>query len=156
MSDRLVGLVLLLFSGFMYWQTFFFPKSAFAAFQEMGAEFFPRGILMGLGVLALALVVSGKGSLIPGWRPSTVRASLPKYRDVLISLTVYPVYVLAIGLIGFLPSTVVYLAGMQLLLKPRMGVKLLYVVAGSAIFAWAATELFQRYLNVVLPSGSLF
>ncbi len=156
MSDRLIGLLLAVISVFLYWQTYMFKQPPFAAFQTMGAEFFPRGILIGLVVLSLALLVRGEGSLLPNWSGSSVRAVAGRYREVSLTLLLFPVYALAIALVGFTYSTVVYLVVMQLILKPRGGLGLLYVVAGSVAFTWGLVTLFQGYLHVVLPAGSLF
>lgn len=156
MSDRLVGLVLLLFSGFMYLQTFFFKKAPFAAFEEMGSEFFPRGILIGLAIFSLILLMVGKGSLMPSWRMDSVRALFTRYREVVISLVLFPAYAFAIEKVGFAYSTVVYLIVMQMVLKRRKARELLLAVAGSAIFTWALVTIFEGYLQVVLPQGTLF
>ncbi|MHB0871170.1 MAG: tripartite tricarboxylate transporter TctB family protein [Chloroflexota bacterium] len=156
MSDRLIGLVLLVASGLFYWQTYFFKKAPFAQFEQMGSEFLPRGILIGLAILGLVLLVTGKGSLLPSWRLGSVRALFTRYREVLLSLLLFPVYALGISLVGFLYSTVVYLVVMQLVLRPRRGRGLLYTVVASLFFAWGLVTLFQGYLHVVLPSGTLF
>jgi hypothetical protein len=156
MSDRLIGLLLMVISGLFYVQTLFFKKPPFAAFQEMGADFFPRGIVIALAICGLALLVKGQGSLLPSWRLGSMRAGLGKYRDVLITLLLFPLYLVGVGLIGFTYSTVIYLVVMQLALYPRKGISLAYVVVGSAAFTWGAVLLFQNYLHVVFPSGSLF
>lgn len=156
MSDRSIGLMLLVISGFFYWQTLFFKRPQFAQFEQMGPEFFPRGILIVLALLSLALIVRGKGSLLPRWNLGSVRTLATRYRDVVLSLALFPVYVMGITLIGFLYSTMLYLVVMQSVLKPRKGLGLLLVVAGSVTFSWALVQLFQGYLHVVLPAGSLF
>ena len=156
MSDRLIGLVLLVITGLFYWQTYLFKKPPFAQFEQMGSEFFPRGILIGLAVFSLILLVKGQGSLLPSWRLGSVRALFTRYREVLISLLLFPAYALAIDLVGFLYSTVIYLIVMQLVLKPRWGRGLVYTVVGSAAFTWALVTVFEEYLHVVLPSGTLF
>ncbi len=156
MSDRAIGLLLIVVSAFFYWQTYFFKTPPFAAFQQMGAEFFPRGILIALGILGLALTIRGEGSPLPNWTVGRVRAALVRYREVILSLALFPLYGLSVGLIGFFASTVIYLIVMQLILRPRRGLGLLYVAAGSLAFTWALVALFQGYLHVVLPSGSLF
>ena len=156
MSDRLVGLMLLLVSAFFYWQTAFFKKPSFSQFEQMGPDFLPRGILIGLAIFSLILLMRGKGSLVPSWRTAQLRALFTKYREVVISLVSFPLYALAIDLIGFGISTVVYLVLMQWVLKPPKGLGFLYSIAGSAVFTWALVTVFQQYLHVILPSGSLF
>lgn len=156
MSDRLVGLVLLFLSGFMYLQTYLFPKAPFAAFEEMGSEFFPRGIIIGLAIFSLILLMVGKGSLMPSWRMDNVRALFTRYREVVITLVLFPAYAFAIEQIGFAYSTLIYLIVMQMVLKRRNARQLILTVAGSAVFTWALVTAFEGYLKVVLPHGTLF
>jgi len=156
MSDRLIGLVLLVISGLFYWDTYHFKRPPFIQFEQMGPEFFPRGILIGLAFFSLILLVRGEGSLLPSWRLGSVRALFTRYREVVLSLLLFPVYALAIDLVGFFYSTIVYLIVMQLLLKPRWGRGLLYTVLGSVAFAWGLVIVFEGFLHVVLPSGTLF
>lgn len=156
MSDRLIGFLLLLLSVVLYVQTFYFRRPAFSAFESMGSEFVPRGILIGLGIFSLILLVAGKGSLVPTWRKDSVRSLFTRYREVLLCLALFPLYALFIDLIGFAYSTVIYLFTMQLVLKRRRAMGIVYTLAGSAAFTWAITTVFEKYLNVVLPSGSIF
>ena len=156
MSDRLIGLLLLVISGLLYWQTFFFKRPPFAQFEQMGSESFPRGILIGLAILSFILLVRGEGSLRPSWTLDSVRALFTRYREVLLSLLLFPAYALAIDLVGFFYSTMVYLIVMQLMLRPRRGRALAHTVVGSIAFTWGLVTLFEGYLNVVLPSGTLF
>ncbi len=156
MSDRLIGLVLLLISAFLFWQTSLFKKPPFAQFEQLGSEFMPRWILIGLAIFSLVLLINGKGSLVPSWRMSHVKALFTRYREVVITLVLFPVYALGIDLVGFFPSTVVYLVVMQLVLKPLRVIGVVYTVVGSTAFAWALVWVFQEQLHVMLPSGSLF
>jgi hypothetical protein len=156
MSDRLIGLVLLVISGVFYWQTYSFKKASFAQFEQMGPEFLPRGILIGLAIFSVILLVRGKGSLLPSWTLGSVRALFTRYREVLLSLLLFPIYALGISLVGFLYATVVYLIVMQLVLKPRWGRGLIITVIGSVAFSWGLVALFEGYLHVMLPSGTLF
>jgi hypothetical protein len=156
MSDRLIGLLVILFSAVMYYESYAFREPPFQTFEGMGAEFFPRAILIGLGILGVILLITGKGSLLPRWTLGGMRAALPRYRGVIISMSLFPLYIVGITFIGFLYATVIYLIVMQLALFPRRGLSILYVVVGSVAFSWGLVELFRRLLNVVLPRGSLF
>jgi hypothetical protein len=156
MTDRLIGLLVIVFAAVMYVDSYFFREPPFQTFQGMGAAFFPRGILAGLGILGLILLITGKGPLLPRWSLGGMRAALPRYRGVLISVALFPLYILGITYIGFLYSTIIYMIVMQLALFPRRGLSILYVVVGSVAFSWGLVEIFRRLLNVVLPRGSLF
>ena len=45
---------------------------------------------------------------------------------------------------------------MQLILKPRRGAQLAYVLVGSLAFSWLLAYVFETYLHVVLPRTGLF
>lgn len=156
MSDRLIGLLAILVAALFFAQTLYFKKPPFAAFESLGPEFFPRGILIGLALLGLVLLIRGEGSLLPNWNASSLRALTTRYRGVVLSLVLFPVYIISITLFGFAYATVAYLITMQLLLHPRRGRGLVYVIVGSIAFAWALVFLFEGYLHVVLPKGELF
>jgi hypothetical protein len=156
MSDRLIGLLVTIFAAVMYYESYAFKPPPFQTFEGMGAEFFPRAILIGLGVLGMILLITGKGPLLPRWTLGGMRAALPRYRGVIISVILFPLYIVGITFIGFLYSTIIYMIVMQLALFPRRGLSILYVIAGSAVFSFALVEVFRRLLNVVLPRGSLF
>jgi hypothetical protein len=45
---------------------------------------------------------------------------------------------------------------MQLILQPRRGLRLAYLVVGSVAFSWLLAFAFETYLHVVLPRPGLF
>ena len=156
MSDRFVALVLLAVSGVFYWQSFAIRKPPFAAFESLGAETFPRGVLAVLALFSLILLARGRGALRPRVDHARLGAWLARYRLPLLSLALFAAYALAVPPLGWLAATVVYLVVMQLVLQPRWGRTVAYVVVGSAAFAWALAEVFERFLHVVLPRAALF
>jgi hypothetical protein len=156
MSDRLVGLLLLAGCGFLYWQTTFIRRPTFAAFETLGSETFPRAVLVLLAIFSTVMVARGEGSFVPRVDRARVLAFLDKYRLPLLALTLFVAYIFAIERAGWLASTIVFLVLLQLVLRPRRGPGLAYVVAGSAAFAIVLAQLFERVLRVVLPRGTLF
>jgi hypothetical protein len=156
LSDRLIALLLLVVCGVFYWQSQFVRRPPFAAFEALGPETFPRWIVAVLAVCSLILLVRGKGSLIPRIGGQQLRAWLDRYRLPLISLALFAIYGLAIPQIGWIPATSGYLIVMQLVLQPRLGLRLAYVVVGSVAFAWLLAYAFETYLHVVLPRAGLF
>ena len=155
MSDRQVGLVLLLFSGVMYWQTYQIRTPGFVQFQQIDAPFFPRLILGFLAALSLLLVIRGRGGTGLPNRAALVDFGR-RYRDVLVTLGLFVLYVIGITVVGWLPATIVYVVALQLILNPNLGRRLVYVVGGSVAFSWFLAFVFEQYLHVVLPRGMFY
>lgn len=155
MSDRLVGLLLLAGCGLFYWQSFAIRPPPFAAFETLGAETFPRAVIVVLALFSAVLVVRGPGPLVPHVDGAAARAWLERYRLPLASLALFALYAVAIPLVGWLAATIAFLVAMQVLLRPGRG-REIYVVGGSIAFAWALAFLFERFLHVVLPRATLF
>jgi putative tricarboxylic transport membrane protein len=156
MSDRLIALLLLIVCGFFYWQSSLVRRPAFAAFEALGPETFPRAVMAVLALLGVILLIRGKGSPIPRISRERFAAWLDHYRLPLISLALFTIYALAIPQAGWIPATAVYLVVMQLILKPRRGAQLAYVLVGSLAFSWLLAYVFETYLHVVLPRTGLF
>jgi putative tricarboxylic transport membrane protein len=155
-SDRLIALLLLVACGFFYWQSSFVRRPPFAAFEALGPETFPRWVVAVLAVFSVILLIRGKGSLIPRVSGRRYRVWLDQHRLPLISLALFPVYLLMIPQVGWIPATSLYLILMQLILLPRRGLRLLSVVVGSVAFSWLLAYAFETYLHVVLPRAGLF
>jgi len=156
MSDRLIALLLLLVCGFFYWQSSLVRRPPFAAFEQLGPETFPRAVVAVLAILGVALLIRGKGPLVPRVTRQQFVGWLDRYRLPLISLALFPIYALAIPQAGWIPATAAYLVVMQLILKPRRGAQLAYLLLGSVAFSWLLAYVFETYLHVVLPRAGLF
>lgn len=156
MSDRLIGLLLLGACAFFYWQSSLIRKPAFAAFETLGAETYPRAVIVALALYSVILITRGRGPLVRGISRSDLRAWLDRYRLPLASLPLFFAYALAIPPAGWYAATAGYLVVMQLLLRPRGGRQLAYLVAGSLVFTFALGGAFERFLHIVLPRASVF
>jgi putative tricarboxylic transport membrane protein len=156
MSDRLIALLLLLVCGFFYWQSSLVRRPPFAAFEALGPETFPRAVMAVLALLGLTLLIRGRGSPVPRISREAFASWLDHYRLPLISLALFPIYALAIPQAGWIAATAVYLVVMQLILKPRRGAQLAYVLVGSLALSWLLAYVFETYLHVVLPRAGLF
>jgi hypothetical protein len=155
MSDRLVGLLLLAACGFLYWQTTFIRRPSFAAFETLGSETFPRAILALLALFSVVMALRGGGSVVPRVGRARLGAFIDRYRLPLLTLGLFVAYVLAIERVGWLASTVAFLVALQVVLRPPRGRQLAYVLGGSAAFAIAVAQIFERVLHVILPRGTL-
>jgi hypothetical protein len=155
-TDRLIGLLLLLVCGLLYWQSTLIRQPPFAAFEALGAETYPRAVIVLLASFSGVLAIRGRGSLAPRIERAQVRTWLERYRLPLATIALFVVYIVAIERAGWTLSTVAFLVVLQLLLRPRAGRQLAYVLVGSAAFALVIGQLFERVLRVVLPRGTLF
>ena len=81
---------------------------------------------------------------------------MSRHRLVLAVFALFGLYVLAMPRLGYLLSTILFTAAMQWLLG-RRGVQRLpgiaAVAVGTALVTWLV---FERYLYVLLPRGSLW
>ncbi len=157
MSDRLVALALLAVCGFLYWQSTFIRRPPFAAFEAFDASWFPRGVILVLALLSLALLVRGSGPVRPRITRDGARRWLARYRLPLTGLGLFALYALVMPPLGWNLSTILYLVAMQLAILPRRGRRdLALVVGGSVVFTLVLGAGFERFLHVVLPRPDLF
>lgn len=155
MSDRLIGLLLLGACAFFYWQSTLIGRPPFAVFEALGAETYPRAVIAAIALLSVALVVRGGGPVMAFPSSADVRAWTSRYRLPLVSLALFLVYGTIIPVVGWYPTTAVYLVVMQLVLHPRLGRRLAILVIGSLLFTVALGQVFERLLHLVLPRGQL-
>lgn len=156
MSDRLVGLLLLALCAVFYALSTQVRRPTFAAFEALGAETFPRLIIVLLAILSVVLVARGSGPVLDPPGRAGVRAWWDRYRIPLIALALFLVYANLVSPVGWYVATATYLVAMQLVLHPRIGRGLAYVLAGSIVFVIALGQLFERFLHIVLPKAQLF
>jgi hypothetical protein len=149
-------LLLLLVCGVLLWQTTLIRQPPFAAFEALGAETYPRAVIVILALFSAVLAIRGRGSVVPRFDRTRLRGWLERYRLPLLSLALFVVYILAIERVGWTVSTLAFLVVLQLLLRPSRGRQLAYVLVGSAAFAIVVGQLFERVLHVILPRGTLF
>jgi hypothetical protein len=140
-EDAIVGAVALVVAGALYWATFYFRA---VDWTPLGLAFWPRVILSGLALAALALIVLRQ--LDAYTRFQLIRAELILFGAI-------AGFVIALPLLGFLPIGFVYTFGTILWLddERRLG------WVRAALVALVATALtyavFGLGLNVWLPSG---
>ncbi len=156
MSDRVVALALLAVCGILYQQSFAIRQPPFAAFEALGAESYPRGVIAALAIFALILLVRGQGRVLPGVDRAALSSWLARYGLPLASLALFALYALVMGPVGWFAATFAYLVVMQLVLRPRGGRLLAVLVVGSLAFTLLLGETFERFLHVVLPRAGLF
>ncbi len=152
--DTGIGVGLLAFCGFLYWQAGFVSAPPFV---PIGPAFYPRVILILLAGLAVWLIAEdllrGRAPVLKAAEPV---APTPNYRKVLLGFIVFLGYVAGLSLIGYLTSTFLFVLGLSWTIGPRniREMPKLFVIA---IVTTLATYLvFEKYLYVFLPQGLLF
>lgn len=155
MSDRAIGVALLVFCAVMWAQTYAIKTPPFAQFQQLDSPFFPRLVIIALAAFSALLALRGQGRLLPSGGAAAVARVVRDNARVLASLAMFVMYVVAMPLAGYVPTTAVYLAAMQLLLRRRGPVGTAAVLVVSAISAYLIALVFTTYLHVVLPRGEL-
>jgi putative tricarboxylic transport membrane protein len=157
-TDAKVALALLAFCALMLWGTFLIEPRPYIS---MGASVFPRVVLAVLMPLCAALLVRGLrqgGELDPhgGITLANVRATLFKYRTVLVSFVLFFLLVAGIPILGFALTGVLYVAAMLVVLGPRSWRQAPLVLAVSIGFAGGIYLVFRYLLYVIVPEGILF
>ena len=145
-QDAVAGLVCLVGSLGLLWMSWDLPHPALV---PIGPAFYPR-ILLGITVvLSAALVITDR---MGGPRPSRPPA---RYRLVVLTFAIFTAYVFAMPRAGYRLSTFVFVAALAAALEPPRGARWALVL-GVAFATTAVTYyVFERYLSVLLPRGSL-
>jgi putative tricarboxylic transport membrane protein len=152
--DSITAVVLLLFCGLLFRQTYFVRE---VPFSIMGSEVWPRFILI---VLFILLVIYLFQSLAT---PSTdnladrpLKVWIKMYRNPMWCFGMFFLFLLSLPYLGMLVSGILFVFITQTIIgsRDKRSIVLHALVAlGSVGGMWAV---FRFGLGVVMPSGSLF
>jgi putative tricarboxylic transport membrane protein len=148
-TDLMVGLVVLAICAFFYYETTRFEEVSALLAQNIPPEFFPRGVLIIIMILALGLPFEHvlhrrRGEDIDSERSERVK-QLPYLTTVLLFLIIF-----AMPYIGTLLSTV----AICLMLPVLWGERRWHVIVPFAVlFPLAVAYLFDRILLVQFDPG---
>jgi len=154
--DTAAALVCLVLSLWMLWLSRDLPQSALV---PIGPAFYPR-IVLGCTVFFSVLLIMADflraRQPLPAGEAEKAAPPRRNYRLVLITFIVFGLYVALLALLGYRIATFLFVAALQPLLEPPRNVRGWIVVLVTA----AATSLltfvvFEQYLEVLLPRGSL-
>lgn len=152
--DASIGFGLLGFSGLLYWQAGFTPTPPFVS---IGPAFYPRVILILLAGLAVWLIAEDiLRSRVSSRVAKKPAGTTPDYRRVVLGFLVFLGYVVALSFLGYLTATFLFVLGLSWAIGPRNireMPKLVAVAIGTALVTYLV---FEKYLYVFLPRGSLF
>lgn len=152
--DSVIAVLLLLFCGLLFRQTFFVRK---VPFSIMGSEVWPRFILI---VLFFLLALYLFKSLIT---PSTsdlserpLKVWIEMYRNPLWCFGMFFLFLISLPYLGMLISGILFVFITQTIIGSRDKRSLMLhglVAIGAVGSMWA---IFRFGLGVVMPAGSLF
>jgi hypothetical protein len=152
--DTVTAVLLLLFCGLLFQQTFFVRK---VPFSIMGSEVWPRVILTALFILLLIYLFK---SLIAPPKNATEKRSFKvwweMYRNPVVCFGMFLLFLLALPYIGILIGGILFVFITQTLIGSRDIRSLILhalVSVGAVGGMWAV---FRFGLGVVMPAGSLF
>jgi len=152
-EDKVIGIILTIFSALMYYKTLEFPP---AMFGTLGAGFFPQILFTLLALAGAALTISGflrdrkrRDTEKTDKRTSTgiqlgnrLKQSLHYYSHVIISFFLFFCYM-------FMPILMWILGP-----RNRRAIPVTIIVSfGTTFIIYLA---FLKFLHVFLPEGSLF
>jgi len=163
-QDQVIGIILIVFAGIMYYQTTILPP---ALFGDIGAAFVPKIWFTILCICGVSLIVTGavkdKKNKTSGADDvaverfgARVKAFFTHYRFVLAGFIIFFLYILFMKYIGYLYSSLLFMPVMMWVLGPKtqksIPIIALTTVGVTGIIYWG----FVKVLKVFLPSGSLF
>jgi hypothetical protein len=146
--DGVAGLVCLGGSLLLWWMARGLPQPALV---PIGPAFYPRILLVITAVLSAALLVADLVRRGPSAAPAPVN-----YRLVLLAFAIFTAYVVLLPVLGYRLATLLFVGVLQATLEPPRTARAWALVGVVAFGAMVVSYyVFERYLTVLLPRGSL-
>ncbi|MFN7087436.1 MAG: tripartite tricarboxylate transporter TctB family protein [Burkholderiales bacterium] len=156
--DTVAALLCLALSLFLLYLTLGLPQSPLV---PIGPDFYPRIVLGVIALLSVLLIVAdvlaARRSARAAQAPAAPPAAAPKnYRLVVITFMVFGLYVTLLPGLGYRISTFLFVLVLQPLLErpasPRGWIIVFVIAAATALVTFL---IFEKYLQVLLPRGTL-
>lgn len=154
-ADRHIGIILIIFSSFMYIKTSQFPP---AMLGTLGAGFFPK-------ILFTLLALTGIGLIITSFRKknegstagqSSLKTVFQDYFRVIWSFTLIFFYIIAMYYFGYLWATLGFMISLMWFLGPRKVKNLPLLIIISCGVTFIIYYSFLKLLQIFLPEGTVF
>ncbi|MGC8810295.1 MAG: tripartite tricarboxylate transporter TctB family protein [bacterium] len=154
-ADRYIGLILIVFSVFMYLQTFKFPP---AMLGTLGAGFFPKILFTLLGLAGIGLIISSfiQNKERPLEKTFSLKVALQTHSLVILSFVLIFIYIVAMPYFGFLWATLGFMISLMWLLGPRKIKNLPLIIIISCGLTFVIYFSFLKLLQIFLPEGVVF
>jgi len=166
-QDKVIGIILVVFSGLMYYKTLEFPPAMFGA---LGAGVFPQILFTLLGLAGAALAITGfirdrkrnDGEKPEKGKPretqfwNTIKESLHYHSHVIISFFCFFCYIVLMSYFGYTIATLIFMPILMWILGPRNRRAIPITIIVSLGMTFVMYFAFVEFLKVFLPEGSLF
>ncbi len=167
-EDKIIGLILIAFSIFMYVQADRLPP---ALFGTLGAGFVPKilfTILAGCGaVLTIQSLIRERKARAAGidLQPDKagceesrfkVKAFFKYYQYVIFGFIAFLTYVVLMYYLGYPISTLIFMPVLMWVLGPRNRKAVLVITLTTLSVTFVIYYSFLKLLRIFLPEGSLF
>ncbi len=166
-EDKIIGIILVIFSGLMFYKTLEFPPAMFGA---LGAGVFPQILFTLLALAGAGLIISGflrdrkrdKGEGVERGKQRTIqfwntcKESLHYHSHVIISFFLFFCYVILMSYFGYTISTLIFMPILMWILGPRTRRAITMTIVVSLGMTFIIYFAFLKFLRVFLPEGSLF
>ena len=160
-QDRVIGLILVAFSGLMYYQASQLPP---AMFGTLGADVFPKILFVLLALAGVILFIQGMTKKATPGKPVQGAASDSKaqprgvafYRNVIIGFASFMGYVILMDYLGYVISTLIFLPVLMWILGPKTKKSAVTIVLVTLGLTYGMQYGFANILKVFLPEGSVF
>lgn len=155
MGELVIGVLFLLLSIFIFWQT---GKLSASRYDPLGAAGFPRLIVIFMGVLAVILIIKKLRVVDKEDIKLDFKKVIKNHRLVLITIFNFLLYILIMRYIGFRIATFLFLFITQYLVGPEAKTRKTYltITAVALFISLGSFYFFQNYLGVIFPTGLLF
>lgn len=155
--DKVIGLIIIAFSAYMYLQCLKFPP---ALLGTLGAGFFPKILFTLLGLAGIALTLSGfRGDKRRGASPeskTSLKLIWQSHSRVIISFVVIFIYIGAMHYFGYLSATLGFMLVLMWILSPRQMKNVPLILIISCGMTFIVYFSFLKLLQIFLPEGILF
>ena len=168
-EDKVIGLILIAFSVFMYVQADRLPPALFGA---LGADLVPKMLFIALAICGAVLIaqslirerkakVSGVGFAASRTRTGAglllkTKALLGYYQYVIFGFLAFLAYVILMYYLGYPIATLIFLPVIMWVLGPRNKKSVVVIILTTLGVTFIIYYSFLKLLNVFLPEGSLF
>lgn len=147
--DIIFGTIGLGLSAFVFYMIGSFPEGQP---DEIGADFFPYILAIGLGCSSLILILSSISRKISE-DAEPFKLSDAGIQRALISLVATIIYCLAMDTFGFIVCSILYLPLMMFLLQER---KYFQMTLFSGVITATVFLVFGSFLDITLPLGTIW
>lgn len=157
--DQGIGLILVVFSGFMYYQATLLPPAMFGA---LGADVFPKLLFILLLIMGAALFIQATIALKKSTSDTMTGAvsqtgfSFAHFKFVVIGFTAFFLYVILMHYLGFIIATLIFMPGFMWVLSPKTKKGAALIICVSLILTFGMQFGFTYVLKIFLPSGVVF